>query len=272
MHVTIFQAVIMGLVQGLGEFLPISSTAHLILVPWFFGWNAAVFQELSFDVALHMGTLLALLIFFWHDWVRLIAAACKALWNGTVTTESRLFWYLVVATIPGGFFGILFEKAADTYLRNELLIATMLILMGIVLYWADQQGRKRLDVEKVTLGSSLLIGFSQALAIIPGVSRSGITMTAGLVSGLTREAAARFSFLLSAPIILGAGLVEVPHLLKTPGVVNLTFGISVIMSFIAGMASIAFLLRYLQKKSFVPFVWYRLLLGVIVIVVFLVRR
>jgi undecaprenyl-diphosphatase len=262
----------MGLVQGLSEFLPISSTAHLILVPWFFGWNAAVFQELSFDVALHMGTLLALIIFFWHDWVRLIAAACKALWTGAVTTESRLFWYLVVATIPGGIFGILFEKAADTYLRNEVLIATMLILMGLGLYWADRQGRKRLSVANVTLGSSLLIGFSQALAIIPGVSRSGITMTAGLVSGLTREAAARFSFLLSAPIILGAGLVEVPHLLKTPGVVNLTFGISIIMSFIAGMASIGFLLRYLQTKSFLPFVWYRLLLGLIVFAVVLLRR
>lgn len=269
---TIFQAVVMGLVQGLGEFLPISSTAHLILVPWFLGWNAELFKELSFDVALHMGTLLALLIFFWRDWVRLIAAAWNGLLQGRVTTDSRLFWYLVVATIPGGIFGLLFEKAADTYLRNELLIAAMLILMGIVLYWADRQGRKRLRVEQATLGASLLIGLSQAVAIIPGVSRSGITMTAGLASGLTREAAARFSFLLSAPIILGAGLVEVPHLLKTPGVVNLTFGISVIMSFLAGMASIGFLLRYLQTKSFLPFVWYRLLLGVLVIAVFLVRR
>jgi undecaprenyl-diphosphatase len=219
-----------------------------------------------------MGTLLALLIFFWRDWVRLIMAAYNGLLRGVVTTESRLFWYLVVAVIPGGIFGILLDKKAEVALRNPLLIALMLIIMGIVLYWADRQGSKRLGLEKVNLGSSLLIGFSQAIALIPGVSRSGITMTAGLASGLTREAAARFSFLLSAPIILGAGLVEVPHLLKTPGVVNLTFGISIIVSFLAGLASIGFLLRYLQTKSFAPFVWYRLLLGVLVLVVIFVRR
>ncbi len=268
---TILQAVVMGLVQGLGEFLPISSTAHLILVPWFFGWDPNVF-DLPFDVALHMGTLLALLIFFWRDWVRLIAAACKGLMNGVTTAESRLFWYLIVAIIPGGIFGVLLEKAADTYLRNELLIAVMLILMGLVLYWADRQGAKRLGLEKVTLGSSLLIGFSQAIALIPGVSRSGITMTAGLASGLTRVAAARFSFLLSAPIILGAGLVEAPKLLKMPGAITPHFWIAIIVSFLAGMAGIGFLLRYLQTKSFLPFVWYRLLLGVLVIIVILVRR
>lgn len=268
---TILQAVVMGLVQGLGEFLPISSTAHLILVPWFFGWDPNVFN-LAFDVALHMGTLLALLIFFWRDWVRLIVAAYNGLRRGVVTTESRLFWYLVVAVIPGAIFGILLEKKADEALRSPLLIALMLIIMGIVLYWADRQGSKRLGMEKVSLGSSLLIGFSQAVAIIPGVSRSGITMTAGLASGLTREAAARFSFLLSAPIILGAGLVEVPKLLKMPGATTHYFWIAIIVSALAGMASIGFLLRYLQKGSFVPFVWYRLLLGVLVLIVIFVRR
>jgi undecaprenyl-diphosphatase len=262
----------MGLVQGLGEFLPISSTAHLILVPWLLGWDGNLFKSLAFDVALHMGTLVAVLIFFWRDWLRLIMAAWNALLTGRATAESRLFWCLAAAVVPGGIFGLLLEGAADTYLRNELLIAIMLILMGIVLYWADRLGKRRLKLEKITLGSSLLIGISQVLAIIPGVSRSGVTMTAGLAAGLTREAAARFSFLLSAPIILGAGLVEVPHLLGTPGVVNLTFGISVIMSFLSGMASIGFLLRYLQRKSFLPFVWYRLLLGVVVIILVLVRR
>jgi undecaprenyl-diphosphatase len=268
---TIFQAVIMGLVQGLGEFLPISSTAHLILVPWFFGWNPNIF-DLPFDVALHMGTLVALLVFFWRDYIRLIAAAYTAWVKNVATTESRLFWYLVVAVIPGGIFGVLLEKQADTTLRSPLLIAVMLILMGLVLYWADRQGRKSLGVEKVTLGSSLLIGFSQAVAIIPGVSRSGITMSAGLASGLTREAAARFSFLLSGPIILGAGLVEVPHLLKMPGAISLNFGLSIAVSFLAGAVSIGFLLRYLQRHSFLPFVCYRLLLGVAVIAVILVRR
>jgi undecaprenyl-diphosphatase len=271
-RVTILQAIVMGLIQGLGEFLPISSTAHLILVPWFFGWDESVFKSLAFDVALHMGTLVAVLIFFWRDWVRLIAAAWVALLKGKATVESRLFWCLVVAVIPGGIFGILLESKAENALRSPLLIAFMLIIMGLVLYWVDIQGSKRLKLEKVTLGASLLIGFSQALAIIPGVSRSGVTMTAGLATGFTREAAARFSFLLSAPIILGAGLVEVPHLLKVPGAISPNFWISVVVSLLAGMASIGFLLRYLQKKSFAPFVWYRLLLGVLVIVVFLVRR
>jgi len=268
--VTVLQAIIMGLVQGLAEFLPISSTAHLVLVPWLFGWDPKYF-DLSFDVALHMGTLLAVLIFFWQDWVKLIAAAFGRLGKSS-TVESRLFWYLVVAVIPGAIFGLLLEKKADTALRSPILIAVMLILMGLVLYWADQWGIKRLKIERVSLGSSLLIGLSQAIAIIPGVSRSGITMTAGLASGLTREAAARFSFLLSAPIILGAGLVEVPHLLKTPGMLNLTFGISVIVSALAGMASIGFLLRYLQSKSFLPFVWYRLLLGVLVLILVFLHR
>lgn len=267
---TVFQAVIMGLVQGFAEFLPISSTAHLVLVPWLFGWDPNYF-DLSFDVALHMGTLLAVLIFFWRDWVKLIAAAFGSLGKRS-TAESRLFWYLVVAVIPGAIFGLLLENKADTILRSPLLIAVMLIVMGLVLYWADRWGAKRLKIERVGLGSSLLIGFSQAIAIIPGVSRSGITMTAGLVSGLTREAAARFSFLLSAPIILGAGLVEAPHLLKTPGIINLTFGISVIVSALAGMASIGFLLNYLQHKSFLPFVWYRLLLAVLVLAVLFLRR
>lgn len=269
---TIFQAVIMGLVQGLGEFLPISSTAHLILVPWLFGWDGSIFQSLAFDVALHMGTLLALLIFFWRDWIRLIAAACNGLMSGKVTQDSRLFWYLVAAVIPGGIFGVLFEKAADTYLRNELLIAVMLIVMGVVLYWADRQGAKRRSLEQTTLGTSVMIGFAQAIALIPGTSRSGITMTAGLFSGMTRVAAARFSFLLSAPIILGAGLVEVPKLLHTPGAISPHFFIAVIVSFLAGAASIGFLLRYLQTKSFLPFVWYRVLLGLTVIAVLLVRR
>ena len=267
---TVFQAVIMGLVQGLAEFLPISSTAHLILFPWFFGWDPKLF-DLTFDVALHMGTLLAVLIFFWRDWVNLITAAVKAL-GGVSTVESRLFWYLVIAVIPGGVFGVLLDKKAETMFRSPLPIAIMLIVMGLVLYWADRQGSKRLGIERVGLGSSLLIGFSQAIALIPGVSRSGITMTAGLASGLNREAAARFSFLLSAPIILGAGLVKVPELLKTPGAVNLAFWISIIVSALAGMASIGFLLRYLQRKSFVPFVWYRLLLGVLILIIVIARR
>jgi undecaprenyl-diphosphatase len=265
---TILQAVVLGLVQGLGEFLPISSTAHLVLTPWFFRWPD---PGLSFDIALHLGTLVAVLVFFWRDWARLIAAAWGGLFKGAATTESRLFWYLAVAIIPGGVFGLLLDDLAEHALRSPLLIAIMLIVMGLVLYWADRYGSKRHGIEQVGLWSALLIGLSQAVAIVPGVSRSGITMAAGMAVGLNREASARFSFLLSAPIILGAGLVKVPELLATPGAVNLSFAVSIVVSALSGMAAIGFLLSYLQHKSFLPFVWYRLLLGALLLVVILVR-
>ncbi len=257
---TIWQAVVMGIVQGLGEFLPISSSAHLVLVPWLFRWHD---PGLTFDIALHIGTLIAVILYFWRDWVNLIRGA----FQGTRTTEGRLFWYLVLATIPGALIGLLLEEKAETVFRNPILIATMLILLGVILYWADRRGRKRTDVRRITLGQSLLIGISQALAIIPGVSRSGITMTTGLISGLTREGAARFSFLLSAPVILGAGLIKMPEIVAHPEMVNAPFIIGMVVSALSGVASIGFLLKYVQKKNFLPFVWYRFLLGAVVLVV-----
>lgn len=261
---TIWQAVVMGIVQGLGEFLPISSSAHLVLVPWLFQWHD---PGLTFDIALHIGTLVAVIAYFWRDWVELIRGA----FSGTRTTEGRLFWYLVIATIPGALIGFLLEEKAETVFRNPSLIATMLILLGVILYWADRRGRKLTDVQSITLGQSLLIGVSQALAIIPGVSRSGITMTTGLLFGLTREGAARFSFLLSAPVILGAGLIKVPDIIANPAMVNVSFLIGILVSAIAGVVSIGFLLRYVQTKNYLPFVWYRFLLGAVVLVVALVR-
>jgi undecaprenyl-diphosphatase len=262
--VTIWQAVVMGIVQGLGEFLPISSSAHLVLVPWLFRWHD---PGLTFDIALHLGTLVAVIAYFWRDWVDLIRGGLR----GTKTTEGRLFWYLVIATIPGALIGFLLEEKAETVFRNPVLIATMLILLGVILYWADRRGRKLTDVKKISLGQSLLIGVSQALAIIPGVSRSGITMTTGLLFGLTREGAARFSFLLSAPVIFGAGLIKLPDIIANPGMVNASFLIGILVSAIAGVASIGFLLRYVQTKNYLPFVWYRFLLGAVVLVVALVR-
>jgi undecaprenyl-diphosphatase len=262
---TVWQAIIMGLVQGLGEFLPISSSAHLILVPWIFHWPD---PGLTFDVALHFGTLVAVLLYFWKDWWRLIQGA----FNGSHSADGRLFWYLVIATVPGAIFGILLEKKAETAFRSPLLIALLLIIMGIILYWADTTGSKQTGMKGVRIGHGLLIGLSQALAILPGVSRSGITMTTGLLTGLNRETAARFSFLLSAPIILGASLVKLPSLLKHPSMVNLPFVVGVVVSAIAGVVSIGFLLRYIQRNDFKLFVWYRFLLGALVIVLFLIRR
>ena len=258
------QAAILGLVQGLGEFLPISSSAHLVLIPWLFKWND---PGLTFDIALHIGTLIAVAIYFWKDWLRLIT---KGL-TDVRSTEGQLFWYLVAATIPGAVVGFLLEKKAETIFREPILIATMLILLGVLLYWADRKSVKNIEMNRITFRTSLFIGLSQALAIIPGVSRSGITMTMGLLMGLTREGAARFSFLLSAPIIFGAALVKLPFLISNPSVITINFIIGILVSFVTGILSIGFLLRYIQTKNFLPFAWYRFILGSLVIVIVLIR-
>ena len=259
---TIGEAVVLGIVQGLGEFLPISSSAHLVLVPWLMGWTYA---GLTFDVALHLGTLLAVVGYFWRDWLVLLVDGLRR----APTVEGRLFWYVVVATIPGALFGYFLEKQAETVFREPLLIGSMLMIMGVVLYLVDTRAPKKRKMEQIGLGDGLFIGVSQALAIIPGISRAGITMTAGRFLGLRREAAARFSFLMSAPIIFGAGLVQLGKI--TPSEVNAPFLAGVAVSAVVGFLSIGFLLRYLTRHNFVIFVWYRLLLGAAVIIVGLLR-
>ena len=258
------QAAILGLVQGLGEFLPISSSAHLVLIPWLFKWND---PGLTFDIALHIGTLIAVAIYFWKDWLKLITMGL----TDVRSTEGKLFWYLVAATIPGAVVGFLLEKKAETIFREPILIATMLILLGVLLYWADRRGVKNIEMNHITFRTSLFIGLAQALAIIPGVSRSGITMTMGLLMGLTREGAARFSFLLAAPIIFGAALVKLPFLVSNPSVLTINFIIGILVSFVIGILSIGFLLRYVQTNNFLPFAWNRFILGSLVIVIVLIR-
>jgi undecaprenyl-diphosphatase len=261
---TILQAVILGLAQGLGEFLPISSSAHLVLIPWLFRWTD---PGLTFDVALHVGTLVAVVIYFWKDWWQLIIKG----FTDVRSEKGRLFWYLVVATVPGAIGGFLLEKKAETLFRSPILIATMLILMGILLYWADRKSSKKIGINHITFGTSIFIGISQALAIIPGVSRSGITMTTGLLMGLTREGAARFSFLLSTPIIFGAAMVKLPGVISNSSAITVDFAIGMAVSCITGIASIGFLLRYVQTKDFLPFAWYRFILGAAVIIITMVR-
>lgn len=260
---TIFQALIYGIIQGLGEFLPISSSAHLIVAPWLFGWKD---PGLAFDVALHLGTLAAVVAFFWRDWIRLLKAGIK----GTGSKDGKLFWYLVIATIPGALIGKLLEKQAENLFRNPALIGSMLIIMGIILYIVDKKGGKDVTIENIGFKRSLLIGLSQAVAIIPGVSRSGITMSTGLLTGLTRESTARFSFLLSTPIILGAGLIKMKDLINTP-VETLPFVVGIVTSAIVGLLSIKFLLDYLRTKGFGIFVWYRLIFGLLLIALYVVR-
>ncbi len=261
---TIFQAFILGLTQGLGEFLPISSSAHLILIPWLFNWPD---PGLTFDVALHIGTLFAVIAFFWKDWFILIK---NGLGSGLKTSEGRMFWFLLVASIPSAIIGMLLEKAAEKSFRNPLIIGFMLFFMGIVLYLADRYGAKRQQSETVSFGQSFLIGLSQALAIIPGVSRSGITIASGLFLGLTREDAARFSFLLSTPIIAGAGLLKLRHL--TSASLTSPFLVGVITSALVGFLVIGVLLRWLRRKSFLPFVWYRIFVAAAIFAVYFSRK
>jgi undecaprenyl-diphosphatase len=260
----LLQSIIYGLVQGLGEFLPISSSAHLVLVPWLFKWND---PGLTFDIALHLGTLISVIAYFWKDWLNLIAKG----FSDYKSRDGKLFWYLVAASIPGAIGGFLLEKKAETVFRNPLLIAIMLIVMGAVLCLADRKSLKKTGLENITFKTSLLIGISQILAIIPGVSRSGITMTTGLLLGMTRDGAARFSFLLSTPIIFGAALVKVPVVITNPSVIDTGFLTGMLVSCIVGFASIGILLRYIQTRNFMPFVWYRFILGAIVIGVVVLR-
>ncbi|MDN5325687.1 MAG: undecaprenyl-diphosphatase [Moorella sp. (in: firmicutes)] len=260
---TVLQAIVLGLVQGLGEFLPISSSAHLILTPWFFRWPD---PGLTFDVALHLGTLIAVIAYFWRDITELVLSGL----GRPRSQDGRLFWYLIVASIPGAIFGVLFEKQAETIFRSPLLIALTLTLMGLGLWGADRVGRKRRQLDDVNLFDGIIVGISQALAIIPGVSRSGITMTAGLLTGMERETAARFSFLMSVPIIAGAALLKLKDLPLRE--VNLAFIAGVLTAAVVGFLAIKFLLQYLRRGSYLLFTGYRILLAALVVAVFWLRR
>jgi len=256
------QAAVLGIVQGLGEFLPISSSAHLVLVPWLFGWRD---PGLAFNVALHVGTLVAVVAYFWRDWLVLLQHGL----TGRGTREAVLFWYLVAATIPGALAGWLLEDYAETVFRTPALVGTMLIIMGVILYVADRTGRRLRRLDDITLGHALLIGLAQAFAIVPGVSRSGATITAARLLGIEREAAARFSFLLSTPIILGAGVMQLKDI--TPADLNAPFIVGVTVSAVTGFLAIGFLLRYVATKNFNLFVWYRFAVGLLVLAVVLFR-
>lgn len=262
----IYQAIVLAIVQGIAEFLPISSTAHLALFPWLLHWED---PGLTFDVALHAGTLVAVLLYFWRTWVDL-AMAGFGLGNQAdpIVRHNRLmFWYLVIGTIPGGIAGLLLEKAAETSLRSPFVIGAAMILIGLLMWGGEKAASHTLQFNKVGLADSLVVGVSQALAIIPGVSRSGITMTAGLFRGMSRETAARFSFLLSTPLIAGAALKKLMEVRHTglPADMRLPFALGIIVAGLVGYAVIAFLIRYLERKTFKIFIIYRVAVGVLVL-------
>lgn len=259
----IIQSLILGIVQGLTELLPISSSAHLNLIPWVFHWDIPG----SFDVALHFGTLLAIAMFFFKDWINLIKGGYKQVVKKEKTPEGRMFWYLVIATIPGGIIGFVLDHFVGDSLGNmPLLIAIALIVMGIILYIVDKKAPSKTKYEDMNFKQTFLIGLSQALAFIPGVSRSGITMTAGRAMGVKRESTAKYSFMLSAPIVLGATLYKFKDF-----VFGIPFVVGVIASFIVGLVVIKFLLQYLQKGSFKVFAIYRVILGLAIIGLYMIR-
>jgi undecaprenyl-diphosphatase len=246
------EALILGIVQGLTEFLPVSSTAHLILFPWFFHWGGEL-DSLTFDVALHAGTLLSLIICFWKDWLEL------------VFKKQKLFMLIVLASVPAGIAGLLLNDYVEHTLRSPYIIAVALVIFGGVMLIAEKMNKTR-TVDSVDLVDALIIGFAQAIALIPGVSRSGITISAGLFRGLEREASARFSFLLSTPIIAGATLLHARKLLKTGADHNMTlFLIGFIAAAVSGFAAITFLLRFLKKHPLNLFAYYRFGLATVII-------
>ncbi|MDD4066899.1 MAG: undecaprenyl-diphosphatase UppP [Clostridia bacterium] len=255
----IIQAVILAIVQGLTELLPISSSAHLFLIPWFFNWETI---SPSFDVALHAGTLLAISVFFFKDWINLFIGGYKLAVKKEKTTDGKMFWYLVAATIPGALIGYLFDKFVGESMNIPIIIGIALIIMGILLYIIDKYCINKTTYENITFKQSFLIGFSQALAFIPGVSRSGVTMTVARFMGVNREAAAKFSFMLSTPIVFAAVVLQIK---------DFVFGwpliIGILVSFIFGLIVIKFLLEFLKKGSFKIFAVYRVILGIVVIAV-----
>jgi undecaprenyl-diphosphatase len=271
--VPLLHAIILGIIQGLTEFLPVSSSAHLALIPWLLGWND---QGLSFDIALHVGTVLAVIVYFFRDWVQVIAQGfgLNTLGNDpAIRRNPKLLWLLVLGSIPAGIAGLLVKDLAENVWRNnQYLIGSMLILVGLFMWWADRQGSRRKDLGNVSPTDSLSIGAAQALALVPGVSRSGITICAGLLRNLDRETAARFSFLLATPAIAGAAAKDAWDLMRHGGGIaaiphdmRMALLVGVIVSAITGALTIQFFLNFLRRRSLSFFVWYRVIFGIIVI-------
>lgn len=257
------KSIILGIIQGIGEFLPISSSAHLILVPYLFGWEKST---LAFDVALHFGTLLAVLVVFFEDWWHLLTGAYEKITQKKNSFDNTMFWYLVVATIPGAVLGFLLDDVIENIFREKIwLIATALAVMGILIYigdkWADNHYRIETDFKHISFSQALIIGLSQALAIIPGFSRSGTTILTARLVGLSKTAATKFTFLLSVPIIAGATILEIGYIAFTWETI-----VGVLVSFLVGLFSIKFLLNYVKKHDFSIFAIYRIIFAIIILV------
>ncbi|HEY6391047.1 MAG TPA: undecaprenyl-diphosphate phosphatase [Bryobacteraceae bacterium] len=263
----IYQVIVLAIIQAVTEFLPISSSAHLELAPWLFGWKD---PGLTFDVALHVGTLVAILIYFFKDWVQIVGQGIGL--NIGADPELKrnrgLLWLIAAASIPIGVAGYLFNKQAEGAWRNPYVIGSMLIVIGIVMWIADRSATGKKEMGNVSWSDGIWTGIAQALAVVPGTSRSGITITAGLFRGMNRETAARFSFLLSAPAIAAAALKKFWDIHKAGGIapeMRVPFVLGIALSGILGAVVIAVFLKYLRRNSLMPFVYYRIVFGIIVI-------
>jgi undecaprenyl-diphosphatase len=270
----LLQVIVLAIVQGLTEFLPISSTAHLYLTSWFLGWNT---EALDFDIALHIGTLFAVLVYFFSDWVQIVVQGLKLgkARDEEIRQNPKLLWLLAIGTVPVGIAGLLFNKQAEGAWRNPIVMGVMLVLVGVLMWLAESTGLGVRSLGTVHETDAVAIGLAQALAVVPGTSRSGITITAGLFRNFTREAAARFSFLLSTPAIAAAAAKALYDMHKAGGlhaILNTSFIVGVLVSAMTGCLVIAWFMNYLRRSSLRPFIYYRIIFGIIVLALAFIRR
>jgi undecaprenyl-diphosphatase len=269
---TILQAIILGIVQGLTEFLPISSSGHLIIVPWLFNWHFLLNNpdlNKTFDVALHLGTFVAVLVYFWREVVKLIGAWVRSIAGRSLADpEAKLAWLLLVSTIPAGVLGVALESFIEDRLGKPWIIAVMMIVFAFVMYAIDHIAKLDRDLDALTWSDSILIGVAQAFALCPGVSRSGVTMMTGLALRLDRESAARYSFLLSIPVVGGAAAFKAVEIARDglPSGTAMPFAVGIVSAAVSGFAAIWFVLAYLKRNNFNLFVIYRIVVGVAILI------
>lgn len=261
-------SVFLGFLQGIGEFLPVSSSGHLVLVPWLLEWDD---WGLYFDVALHFGTLLSIIVYFFNDWLEIFKMAFFGHENGRSDIKNgkypqKALWIIVIATIPGVLSGLFLEEMVELVFRNPLLIAFNLFFWGLILYISDLKSRSNHRLSDITLKKALVIGFAQAFAIIPGTSRSGVTISAGLLCGLDRVSSAKFSFLMLTPIVFGATVLKFQEIAQN---FNLVMFVGILTSFVSGYLAIKYLIKFVAKASYKIFFWYRLLIAILIVVLYL---
>lgn len=263
---SLWQVIVLSLVQGVTEFLPVSSSAHLALAPWLLGWKD---QGLLFDIALHLGTLAAVLAYFFRDWLQIVGQGFgwQAAHDAELARNPRLLWLLAAASAPAGLLGLLAQDYVATTLRSPLVMGTMLILVGLLMALAESRGERRKEIDEISIADAMLIGVAQAVALVPGTSRSGITITAGLFRDVGRRAAARFSFLLSTPVVAAAAAKASLDLVRqgVPPEMRLPFALGIVLSGFTGWLAISLLLGWLRRHGLRPFVYYRVVFGIIVV-------